>query len=172
MRRICALALIGLAPGAEVWAQRPADARYTWEELGAAVAAQKQRETRVRLQTPAGARIEATVLEVAGDGLKVRVRKTSDRKAQPKGPALLPKDSLRRFELRMERGRPVAVGALVGLGVGAGIGAAIAQATPEEGVGVVALPAAGAAVAVIGAAVGYSIGRAKRWRTVAVTLAP
>jgi hypothetical protein len=169
---MCALALIGLVAGAEGWSQAPGETRYTWEDLGKAVAAQKQRETRLRVQTPTGARIEATVLEVTGDGLKVRVRKTSDRKAQPKGPALLPKDSLRRFELRMERGRPVAVGALVGLGVGAGIGAAIAQATPEEGVGVVALPAAGAAVAVIGAVVGYSIGRAKRWRTVAVTLAP
>ena len=132
----------------------------------------ERRGRRMRVSMASGARIEATMIEASAQGLAVWVTKTSDRKAQPKGIAVLPKEQVRRFEMVEEKGRSVKVATLAGFGAGAAIGAGIAQATPEEGIGIVVVPVAAVAVAAIGTAVGYSIGRAMRWKVTEVTVAP
>lgn len=131
-----------------------------------------RRGTRIRMTLQAGARIEATLLEAQQQGLAVWVTKTSNHSRQPKGLAILPKEQVRHFDLVSQKGRSVMIGTLTGLGVGAAIGAGIAQATPEEGIGIIVIPVAAVGIAAIGTITGYSIGRAMRWRVTEVTVVP
>ena len=137
-----------------------------WNDLGPRITDRK-----VALVLPSGVHIEGKVKEVTADGLRLRVTKTSDRKQQPKGEHLIPRQSvsvLRVTEYR-KLGRVIATtGALAVTG-------GILAATYEglyEGPLVVAVPA-GIAAGMTGVAIGgYYTGKRIDRRIVEIAVIP
>ena len=138
----------GVARGGE-----PGQLQMKWSELDSVIAGRK-----VALVLPSGTHIQGKVLRVEPEGLRLNIAKTSDRKAQPKGEHLIPRQSvsvLRYTEYRK-------IGRLVGtLGLPAAVAVGALAATPSylEG-GAIAAAAAARTGCVVGAAIGgYYIGK-------------
>jgi uncharacterized membrane protein YeaQ/YmgE (transglycosylase-associated protein family) len=136
-----------------LWAGEPRQLQLKWSELGPRVEGR-----RVALVVTGGTYIEGKVQRVVPDGVWLRISKTSDHQAQPKGSHLIPRPSVSTMQVTEYRwlGRllvtTAAVGAVAGL---------VAAANPDvsEGPGIVAIPVIGAA-GIIGAAVGgYHAGK-------------
>ena len=130
-----------------LWAGEPRQLQLKWSELGPRI-----EDKKVALVLPGGAYIEGKVQAVQPDGLRLRVSKTSDRQAQPKGKQLIPRQSV--STLRVTEYRKLAR-LLVTAGVIAAA-AGIAAATfpePFEGAMYVVVPAVTAG-GIAGAAVG------------------
>ncbi|HWB84759.1 MAG TPA: hypothetical protein VG675_11510 [Bryobacteraceae bacterium] len=124
-----------------------------WSELEAHVAGR-----RVEMVLPAGARIEGKVLQVAPDGLRMRVRKTSDRSVQPKGEALIARQSVSVLHVTEYH----KLGRLIfGLGLPLAIAAIVASKTPwtEEGATIPLAAGVGGGAVIGGAIGGYYIGK-------------
>ena len=144
---------IVLCAGAAVAAEsRPLSVK--WNELEAAAG-----ESKVALILPDTTRIEGRVLRVEPEGLRLRITKTSDRKAHPKGETLIEKRSVRFLRVIEYRhiGRILCtVGAVAAV---AGIAWAGSHGV-HEGALLIAIPAAGAAGAVGAGIGGYYLGKA------------
>jgi len=138
--------LLGMSQS-PLWGGEPRQLQLKWNELGPRI-----EDKKVALVLPGGTYIEGKVQAVQPDGLRLRVSKTSDRKAQPKGKYLIPRQSvstLRVTEYRKLARLLVTAGALA---TAAGI---VAANHPDlyEGPAVVIVPAV-TAVGMAGVAVG------------------
>jgi hypothetical protein len=141
------VALLGMSQSA-LWG-----AELRWSELGPRI-----EDKKVALVLPGGTYIEGKVQAVQPDGLRLRVSKTSDRQAQPKGKYLIPRQSvstLRVTEYRKLARLLVTAGALA---AAAGIAAA---SYPDlyEGPLVVIIPAVTAGGMAGVAVAGYYAGK-------------
>ena len=140
-----------------------------WGDLSAQVNGKK-----VALMLPDGTEIHGKVKGVQADGLQIDISKTSNKKIQPKGLQLIPKQSVSVLRVNADRkiGRVVCtVGAAAAV---AAIAATVAYNGTgiSEGVGVIVLPAV-AAAGTVGAGVGgYFIGRAIDRRETIVRVIP
>lgn len=120
--------------------------RLEWEELSRVT-----RGRRVDLTLPSGTQLRGTVVAVEPDDLVLDVRKTSDKRAVPKGHYAIPRADVTRLRVT-EKARHT--WRAIGLAVGAGIGTLTAI-----GVGALTGNAAAAALSVvIPTSVGYLIG--------------
>jgi hypothetical protein len=126
--------LLGMSQS-PLWGREPRQLQLQWSELGPRI-----EDKKVALVLPGGTYIEGKVQAVQPDGLRLRVSKTSDRKAQPKGSHLIPRPSvstLRVTEYRKLARLLVTAGALA---IAAGI---VAANHPDlyEGPAIVIVPA-------------------------------
>jgi hypothetical protein len=85
---IAIVALLGMSQSL-VWGREPRQLQLKWSELGPRV-----EDRKVALVVPGGTYVEGKVQRVVPDGLWLRVSKTSDHKAQPKGSHLIPRPSV------------------------------------------------------------------------------
>jgi hypothetical protein len=142
-------ALVAAAPG--LCADKPSAPAYRlqWRDLDRAA-----RGHRIWLVLPSGIRLEGDVVSVGGDELVLDVRSTSDKRAYPKGRAVVPRPEVRRFRMRKKLTH---TWTMVGAGIGAAIGglAAVPVASAADnlngskalaGVLTVAIPTAAGAV--------------------------
>ena len=149
---IALVVLLGMSQGL-LWAGEPRQLRLKWSELGPRI-----EDRRVALVAPGGTYIEGKVQRVVPDGIWLRVSKTSDHKAQPKGSHLIPRPSVSTLQVTEYRwlGRLLVTAAAAGAVAGL-----VAAANPDvsEGPGIVAVPVI-AAAGIVGAAVGgYHAGK-------------
>jgi hypothetical protein len=85
---IVLVALLGMSQSL-LWAGEPRQLQLKWSDLGPRI-----EDKKVALVLPGGTYIEGKVQAVQPDGLRLRISKTSDRKAQPKGTHLIPRQSV------------------------------------------------------------------------------
>ena len=152
MKRTLAVAGILLWTGAGA-ARAAAQLQLPWSELGAHVAKGK-----VALVLPDGTHIEGKVFSVEPEGLRLDVTKTSDRKLHPKGPRLIPRQSvsfLRVIEYRHVARVVCALGAVAA----AGLITAAGSRDLYEGSVLIIVPAVGAAGAAGLGVAGYYAGK-------------
>lgn len=137
-----------------------------WNELDSHIAGKK-----IALVLGDGIAIEGKDAAVEADGLRLNITKTGDRKLHPKGSQLIPRQLvtfLRVTEFRhlariIVPVAAVAVVAAVTASAGSGI---------SEGVGIIAVPVAGAAGGVGAAIGGYYAGKAIDKRVTAIRVIP
>lgn len=136
-----------------LWGAGPQQLQLKWEELGPRIGHNK-----VSMALPGGVYIEGKVLDVQPDGLRMKVSKSSDRRSQPKGEHLIPRQSVSVLHMTEYRKLGRVLGTLGAAGAAAGISAA-SHPDLYEGPAVVAVPAV-MAVGTVGAAVaGYFVGK-------------
>jgi hypothetical protein len=161
-----------MAFGALLWIGQAAawggQATLKWAELGPRVTGKK-----VALVLPDGTRVEGKVRMVEAAGLRIKISKTSDRRAQPKGLQVIPRRSVSVLSVTEYRkiGRLlVTVGAVA---TAAAISAAeIRGSGITEGIPLFALPLA-ATVGTVGVGIGgYHAGKALDKRTTEIRVAP
>jgi hypothetical protein len=144
----------------------PQQLRLKWEELGARLPNKK-----IAFVLPDGTRVEGKVLSVQADGLQLKVSKSSDKKAQPKGKHLIPRASISVVQVTEYR----KIGRLVGTAGAAAIAAGILAANyPDlyEGPAVIAVPVLGAAGSAGAAVAGYYAGKAFDKRVTQIRVEP
>ena len=136
-----------------LWAGEPRQLQLKWSELGPRI-----EDRKVALVLPGGTCVEGKVQRVVPDGLWLRISKTSDRQAQPKGSHLIPRPSVSLLQVTDYRkvARVLVTAAAV-----AAVAGIVAASNPDvsEGPGIVAIPVI-AAAGIFGAAVGgYHAGK-------------
>jgi hypothetical protein len=111
-------ALAAAAPG--LCADKPSTPVYRlqWRDLDRAT-----RGHRIWLVLPSGIRLEGDVVSVGGDELVLDVRSTSDKRAYPRGRAVVPRPEVQRFRMRRKQTH---TWTMVGAGIGAAIGGVLA----------------------------------------------
>ena len=145
-------------------AGEPRQLQLKWSELGPRI-----EDRKVALVLPGGTYVEGKVQRVVPDGMWLRVSKTSDRQAQPKGSHLIPRPSV--SMLQVTDYRKVAR-VLVTAGAVAAVAGIVAASNPDvsEGPGIVAVPVL-ASAGIIGAALGgYHAGKKLDKRVVEIRI--
>lgn len=100
-----------------------------WRDLASVVTGK-----RVWLPLNGGVRISGTVREVESAGLRIEVRKTSDRRAYPKGLVSVPRSAVSIILLSKPVGhKGIIIGGAVGGGIGATAGGTLAAIRRNEG---------------------------------------
>ena len=136
-----------------LWGGEPRQLQLKWSELGPRI-----EDRKVALVLPGGTYVEGKVQRVVPDGLWLRVSKTSDHQAQPKGSHLIPRPSISMLQVTDYRvfGR-----LLVTAGAIAAVAGIVAASNPDvsEGPGIVAIPIIAAAGIVGAALAGYHAGK-------------
>ena len=143
------------------------DLSLHWRELQPAVA-----DGKVKIALPNGARIEGTVVAVEPEALRIKISKTSDKKVQPKGEALIPRTQVSIAQVVKYGKKWRIVGALAGPAAVAAVAAAAFPYDVTEGfvpVIVLSVSVAAAAGAAIG---GYYIGRSADRQTTTIRIIP
>ncbi len=139
----------GWARGAET-----GPVQLRWDELGPRITNKK-----IAFVLPDGTHVEGKVLAVEPEGLRLNVKKSSNRQIQPKGKHLVPRAGLSLVRVTEYRKLGRLLGTTAAIGVTGGIVAALYPAL-YEGALVVAVPA-GIAAGITGAAIGgYYAGKA------------
>jgi hypothetical protein len=140
------VALLGMSQSL-VWGGEPRQLQLKWSELGPRV-----EDRKVALVVPGGTYVEGKVQRVVPDGLWLRVSKTSDHKAQPKGSHLIPRPSVTMLQVTEYR---KLARLLVTAGAVAAAAGIVAANHPDlyEGPTVVIVPAVTAA-GIVGVGVG------------------
>jgi hypothetical protein len=143
---IVLVALLGMSQSL-VWGGEPRQLQLQWSELGPRI-----EDKKVALVLPGGTYVEGKVQRVVPDGLWLRVSKTSDHKAQPKGSHLIPRPSVSMLQMTEYRKLARLLVTAGALAAAAGI---VAANHPDlyEGPAVVIVPAVTAA-GMAGVAVG------------------
>ena len=147
-----------------LWGGEARQLQLKWSELGPRIEGRK-----VALVLSGGTYIEGKVQRVAPDGMWLRVSKTSDHKAQPKGSHLIPRPSVSMLQVTEHR---KLARMLVTAGAVAAVAGIVAASYPDvsEGPAIVAVPAV-AAAGIIGAAVGgYHAGKRLDKRVVEIRI--
>jgi hypothetical protein len=147
-----------------LWGGEPRQLQLKWSELGPRI-----EDRKVALVVPGGTYIEGKVQRVEPDGLWLRISKTSDHKAQPKGSHLIPKQSV--SMLRVTDYRKIGR-LLITTGAIAVAAAIVAANYPDlyEGPTVVIVPAVTAA-GIVGVAIGgYYAGKRLDKRVVEIRI--
>lgn len=120
------LALVLVAQSSAFAAAAPVELR--WSELNALIFGKK-----VQLVLPGGANVEGTVAAIREDALVLDVSKTSDKKAQPKGNAVIPRSSVTLLQLEQKRGGRRTIGTVLGVLGGVVLGGYVAAKTANSG---------------------------------------
>jgi len=130
-----------------LWAGEPRQLQLKWSELGPRI-----EDRKVALVLPGGTYVEGKVQRVVLDGLWLRVSKTSDRQAQPKGSHLIPRPSVSMLQVTEYRKLARLLVTAGAIAAAAGI---VAANHPDlyEGPLVVIVPAV-AAAGMVGVAIG------------------
>lgn len=159
---LCSL-LLCLTPGAIRAAGAPRD-RITWEEFQARVTPKHK----IRMVLPDGSRLEGNPLVFRPDAIDMRVTRTSNKQAHPKGNSAIPRSSFSVVEVRSPRWAGKLIGTLAPIGIGAGILAAGVSSGGETEfyTGI----AAGGCTMGFGAVAGFFVGRAidRRFETLMI----
>jgi hypothetical protein len=136
-----------------LWAGEPRQLQLKWNELCPRI-----EDKKVALVLPGGTYIEGKVQVVQSDGLRLRISKTSDRRAQPKGKQLIPRQSV--STLRVTEYHKLAR-VLVTAGALAVAAVIVAATTPDlyEGPAIVIVPAVTAGGMAGVAVAGYFAGK-------------
>ena len=155
--------LLGMSQS-PLWAGEPRQLQLKWSELGPRI-----EDRKVALVLSGGTYIEGKVQRVVPDGLWLRISKTSNHQAQPKGSHLIPRPSVSMLQVTEYRtlGR-----ALVTAGAVAAVAGLVAASNPDvsEGPGIIAIPVI-ASARIIGAAVaGYHAGKKLDKRVVEIRI--
>ena len=147
-------------------AREPQKLRLKWEELNPQIAGKK-----VEFVLPDGTHAQGEVGAVEAAGIRMKITKTSNRKVQPKGNQLVPRQSVAFLRFTERRGWGRLIGTVAGIGAAAAIVGA-QDIDIYEGPLVILVPA----VAVVGAAgcgvAGYYTGRAIDKRITEITIVP
>ncbi len=145
-------AVLAVAP-ALFWGAEPQQIELQWSELGPRIGHNK-----VSLALPGGVYIEGKVREVSADGLRLKISKTSDSRAQPRGVHVIPRQYVSVLHLTEYRKLGRLLGTLGAAGATAGVAAAN---YPDlyEGPAIVAVPAVVAAGTVGAGVAGYFVGK-------------
>jgi len=149
---IALVVLLGMSQGL-LWAGEPRQLQLKWSDLGPRI-----EDRKVALVVTGGTYFEGKVQRVVPDGMWLRVSKTSDHKAQPKGSHLIPRPSVSMLQVTEYR---KLARLLVTAGAVAAVAGIVAASYPEpfEGAMYVVVPAV-AAGGIAGAAVaGYYAGK-------------
>jgi hypothetical protein len=163
MALLGALFTIGAGP---LLAGSPKEVQYKWDELAPVIAHRK-----VSLALPTGTRVEGTVLRVEADGLRMRVSKTSDRKAVANGVRLIPRPAISVLAVTDYR-KLARLGCTLGAMALAGGIVASQNIDVYEGPLVIIVPAV-SALGIAGSAVaGYFIGKRLDKRVTYIRVAP
>ena len=121
-RCLCYLLLAAAAVGAEKDKDLKDSGRRTfrleWRDLDHMV-----RGRNIDIRLPSGIRLKGRVTSVEEDALMLDVCKTSNKRAYPKGRAVVPRPEVTQFVMARKEGQ---IWTLVGTGIGASIGAATA----------------------------------------------
>ena len=143
---IVLVALLGMSQSL-VWGREPRQLQLKWSELGPRV-----EDRKVAVVLPGGTYVEGKVQRVVPDGLWLRVSKTSDHKAQPKGSHLIPRPSVSMLQVTEYRKLARLLVTAGAIAAAAGI---VAANHPDlyEGPTVVIVPAVTAA-GMVGVAIG------------------
>ena len=149
---LLAAATAAVAVGADKDAKESSRAtfRLEWRDLDRMV-----RGRNIDITLPSGIRLKGRVTSVEEDALMLDVGSSSDKRAYPKGRAVVPRPEVTRFVLARKEGHMwSAVGAAIGGTIGAGVSVPVIQFT--EGAGKKAL----SAVLAVGipAAIGFGFG--------------
>jgi len=138
--------------------------RLEWRDLDRMV-----RGRNIAVTLPSGIRLKGRVTSVEEDVLMLDVAKTSNKRAYPKGRAVVPRPEVTQFTLARKEGHTwSAVGASVGGAIGTGVAAGVVQFLEGDG-----RKALGAALAVgIPAAIGFGLGWAADHEYVNVIVVP
>jgi hypothetical protein len=128
------VALLGMSQSL-LWSEEPRQLQLKWNELGPRI-----EDKMVALVLPGGTYVEGKVQAVQPDGLRLRISKTSDRQAQPKGKQLIARQSV--STLRVTEYRKLAR-VLVTAGALAAAAGIVAASHPDlyEGPAIVIVPA-------------------------------
>jgi hypothetical protein len=152
---LCYLLLATAAVGAEKDLKDSKDSgrrtfRLEWRDLDRMV-----RGRNIDITLHSGIQLKGRVTSVEVDALMLDVRKTSNKRAYPKGRAVVPWPEVTQFTLARKEGHTwSAVGSSVGGTIGAGVAAGLVQVVEGDG-----RRAAAAALAVgIPAALGFGLG--------------
>jgi len=129
-------------------------ARITWDAFAAQVNAIRS----LRMVLPDGTQIEGYPLAIRPDGLDLRVGKTSNPRAHPKGRITVARETVSVVEIRKQRRKGRLIGTLVPIGAGAAVLAGATVRSVESPI--YGLLAAGGLTMGVGAPVGYFVGRA------------
>jgi hypothetical protein len=125
----------------------------TWEELQARITPRHK----IRMVLPDGSSVEGIPLAAPLDAIDMRVTRTSNKQAHPKGITTVPRSSFSVAELRSPRRAGRLIGTLVPVVIGAATAAVCAsskdEATFNGGIAI------GAAIMGYGGVAGYFIGR-------------
>src|SRR5947209_6070170 len=114
LKSILLLCIAAVAVNAQSTAKR-----ITWNEFSTQVT---PRHT-IRLVLPDGTHIEGKPLQVTPDSISAKVTRTSNKQAQPKGSATIPRQSVSVVEVRSPRYAGKLIGTLVPIAAGAAIAA-------------------------------------------------
>ena len=145
-RSLSVLALFLMMNGSLLGSEPEKRRQARWGELGKLIGGKK-----VALQLAEGARVEGRVGKVEATSLTIKVKKTSNPAAYPKGETEIPREAVSRIEARKPIVRPsnrigLTVGALAGTFIGSGVAvkstASDSGMTVAEGVAIVAIPTA------------------------------
>ena len=128
--------------------------RITWEEFRAQITPRHK----IRMLLPDGSHVEGYPLVIRPDAVDMRVTRTSNKQAHPRGETAIPRSSFSAVEVRKPRRAGKVIGTLAPIGIGAGILAAGLTSSDEtvfySGI------AAGGCTMGFGAVAGFSVGRA------------
>ncbi len=145
-------ALLWMSQG-HAGAGEPRQIQLSWDQLQSRIEGRK-----VALTLPDGTSIAGKARAVEPEGLRLKISKTTDRKVQPKGVRLIPRQSVTYLEVTEYRWIGRLLGTAGAMGAALGIVAA-QQIDLYEGALVVAVPA-GIAAGTIGVGIGgYYIGK-------------
>ena len=129
-----------------------AQKRVTWSDFSSRMT---ERHT-IRMVLPDSTAVEGRPMEMRSDGMDIRITKTSNRQAQPKGLATIARDAVSVVQVRTPRSRGKWIGTLVPLGVGI----TVVAASIGRGDETYKLLAAGGLTMSGGSVGGFLVGRA------------
>jgi hypothetical protein len=142
---IVLLAALAASPGLCAENRPPKTLRLRWPDLDRVVTGHH-----INITLPSDIYLEGDVLGMRDDGLLLEVKVTSDKRAYPRGRALVPRAEVKRFRLVRKRGHTWRIeGAALGGGIGFLGGAAAAMESTSM--------SSGAAIA-LGTGVGTGVG--------------
>jgi hypothetical protein len=161
------LAIVFCAACGLAWGGAPAQQmQLKWDELDARIAKKK-----VAFVLPDGTLVEGKVIGVEPDGLRLKVTKSSNRKAQPKGKQLVARQAISVLRVTDYRKLGRLLGTTGAIAAAAGIVAA-QQIDIYEGPAVIIVPAV-VAGGTVGAGVGgYYLGKAFDKRVTEIRIVP
>jgi len=141
-----------------------AENRLSWTDFSMLM---KPNQT-FRLALPDATVIEGRPVEMRPDGMVIRITRTSDRRAHPKGTVTVPREAVSVVEVR----KPRSVGKIIGTLAPIGVGIAIAASAANEGDEMYVNLVAGGLTMAVGGVGGFFVGRAIDRRFERFVIAP
>jgi hypothetical protein len=126
---VCAIVFLGALSPAVCAAEKDSTRTFhlRWQDLEGAT-----RGHRVVLELPSGIRLKGTVTAVEADALVMDIRGSSNKRAYPKGRAIVPRPEVTRLRISRTRHTWRAVGTAIGGGIGTLAAIGVAQAGSDR----------------------------------------